>query len=370
MNCEEAAEFVSALCDGERIPRAAAEHVGECAVCGARLKDYLAMGVELRRVASLESMEFVSTRTWEKKQQVGSNWWAKGWETMRIPKLAFAMLLVAVVVLGSGVVVMKVGARTQGPVLMLMARPAVGEPVRCALSTVDKNSSFCAVLNPGQSMYAIRVIALDGGRIQLGVRAQFISAVPAPGTWVASLQDVYALPERYYSFEPGQSLQVDVPGTGQMTVTGELMDHMPSLISARDDLDPQQGELRVVSPVLVRGKKVVLDLEGLVATLKENDSKNTGIAMYAPGEGRWILSLTPVRGAVPGRNHLSRVSFTMNGEAYTFLMAAPAARGETIWVAHEPDYKPSREKDGAGEDQRFGGPTLLDQMLVKAPPTN
>ncbi len=65
MKCEEAAEFVSALCDGEKIPRAAAEHVGECDVCATRLTEYAEMGAELRRVASLESTE-TSPLTWAK----------------------------------------------------------------------------------------------------------------------------------------------------------------------------------------------------------------------------------------------------------------------------------------------------------------
>ena len=41
MICTEAAEFVSALCDGEIIPPSAAEHIGGCSSCKARLSDYL-----------------------------------------------------------------------------------------------------------------------------------------------------------------------------------------------------------------------------------------------------------------------------------------------------------------------------------------
>ncbi len=66
MTCEEAAEFVSALCDYETIPQAAAGHIGACASCQARLKEYIEIGVELRRVASLESLEEARPRAWEK----------------------------------------------------------------------------------------------------------------------------------------------------------------------------------------------------------------------------------------------------------------------------------------------------------------
>jgi hypothetical protein len=57
MNCGEAAEFVSTFCDGETIPRAAAEHIGECKACHAQLREYAEIGAELRRVASLRPME-------------------------------------------------------------------------------------------------------------------------------------------------------------------------------------------------------------------------------------------------------------------------------------------------------------------------
>jgi len=365
MKCEEAAEFVSALCDGERISQAAAEHVGACEVCGARLKDYLEMGVELRRMASLESLAVARARTCEREHRIAWRWWTKGWETMRIPKLAFALLLVAAVVLGSGLAIMKAGAHTQGPVLMLTARPAVGNPVRCALSTVDKNAAFCAHLDPGQHIYAFRIISVDGDRIELGVRAQFASAVETPGMHTTTLQDVYDLPEVRYWFEPGEKLGVDVPGSGQMTVTGELMDHMPSLISANSELDPKQGELRVVSPVLIRDQRVVFDFEGFSGTVTEKDK---GVAIYTPNEGRWLLSLSPLEGAVPGRNWLSRISFEMNRKPYAFLMAAPVARNETIWVLHEPEYRPSRESPGARDDESFAGPEFLGHLLVKVPP--
>jgi len=43
MRCDEAAEFVSALCDDEVVPRAAAEHMRTCAFCQARLQEYMEM---------------------------------------------------------------------------------------------------------------------------------------------------------------------------------------------------------------------------------------------------------------------------------------------------------------------------------------
>jgi signal transduction histidine kinase len=72
MKCEEAAEFVSALCDAVSIPPEAAEHIGTCETCQARLKEYGEIGMALRRVASLESPEEVRARSWETRQ--GQTW--------------------------------------------------------------------------------------------------------------------------------------------------------------------------------------------------------------------------------------------------------------------------------------------------------
>jgi len=72
MRCDEAAEFVSARCDGEVIPQTAAEHLETCALCHALLEEYMEMGAELRRAASLEIEQGVSPRIWTKPQRTSS----------------------------------------------------------------------------------------------------------------------------------------------------------------------------------------------------------------------------------------------------------------------------------------------------------
>src|ERR1700723_2473721 len=72
MRCDEVAEFVSARCDGEMIPQTAAEHMGTCAHCQALLVEYIEMGSELRRTASLEIEESVSPLIWTKPQGTSS----------------------------------------------------------------------------------------------------------------------------------------------------------------------------------------------------------------------------------------------------------------------------------------------------------
>ena len=135
MKCDNAAEFVSALCDGEVIPRDAAEHIGGCAACQERLRDYLAIGVELRRVASLESAEGVPARDWSKPQSRVSRWWQKGWGTMRIPRLAFASMFLVIMGLAASLLVVKVGAHSEGTVVLLSTSGPSGPLYDCPLST-------------------------------------------------------------------------------------------------------------------------------------------------------------------------------------------------------------------------------------------
>lgn len=94
--------------------------------------------------------------------------------------------------------------------------------------------------------------------------------------------------------------------------------------------------------------------------------RDKGVEIYTPSEGRWLLSLFPIEGAVQGHHRLSRISFEMNGKPYAFLMAAPVARSETVWVLHQSDYRPTRESP----DQSFAGPVFLGDLLVKDPPKN
>lgn len=340
MKCTEAVEFISALCDGETIPRAAAEHIGQCEVCRACLKEYAEIGAELRRAASLEPMGEARVRNWEKAERTVPSWWSKGWEAMRIPRLVFASLLVVIVVLGSSLAILKARAPTQGTVaLILTAKTADGRTARCALSLDGRNSAGCTWITFDRA-YGFRIVATNGDRVELGVRTGTTAELTS-GTGILRRKEFEKLPAKQYWFQPGEELEVDVPGAGTMLVTGEIMDHIPALaLSPSEQKDPKPGELRFVSPVLLRGDEMVSDLPGTTVIVTE---KHHGIDLYAPGEGLFHISLWPLQGAVEGRITLSRVSFQLDGQSYTFLLAAPVARGGHIWILRDASYKPSGE---------------------------
>ncbi len=374
MRCEEAEEFVSALCDGERIPRAAAEHVGVCEVCATRLTEYSEMGAELRRVASLESTE-PTPLTWAKQHRTKSSWWEKGWETMRIPRIAFAVLLIGIAVLGSRLAVLSVRAQSQGSVVMLTVKSEDGHSVLCPLLSQQQPPASCqgiALVKSGYVPYKLTLLSQAGDRVKLGLRTKEIFvAFTDSDPYASSTMGIENQPESEYWFQPGKELRIDTPGAGQIVLTGEFMDHMPSIIlhdREIGEMDPKAGELRVVSPVLVRNKGIVRDYAGLSSSVFEAD--HDVVYFYRQGEGLWVLSQSPLEGAVRGHVTLSRISFEMDGASYEFLMGAPVSRSETVWVLHLPDYKPAGVFSGIPDFQGFSGTGSLSILFSQAPATN
>ncbi|HEY6182816.1 MAG TPA: hypothetical protein VIW67_11245 [Terriglobales bacterium] len=331
MKCEEIQEYLSALCDGERIPSEAAEHIGSCEACRARMNEYLKIGVELRRLASVELTEEVQSGAWQQAHRRTSTLWEKGWETMRIPRFAFALLLISIVALSSGMLMSKARAQGKGTVLMLTFKLPDGTVNRCALSLVDEKNNVCEFVS-SRFLLGLKALSHSDDQVELGVGAKYM---PAAATRTISSEDIQKIEEQQYWFRPGENLEIDVPGWGKMTLAGELTDHMPPFpMIPGVQMDPKPDTLQIISPLLLQDKKVLLDLEGAMST----DMK--AIQIYSPGKGRWILSLSLLTGAVEARVNLNRVSFEENGHSYTLLMGAPVTRSEQhVWVLHEPTYQ-------------------------------
>jgi hypothetical protein len=89
-----------------------------------------------------------------------------------------------------------------------------------------------------------------------------------------------------------------------------------------------------------KNKTVVGDLDGATATA---DKLGQAIVVYIRDEGLFILSLTPVEGAVKADVKPSRISFADGAHAYTFITGAPVTRDGHIWVLHNAGFKLSQE---------------------------
>ncbi len=337
MTCNEAAEFVSALCDGETIPREAAEHIGVCKACQSLLTEYLEMGVELRRVASLAAHEPVRPLSLKRKRGAIPALWRQGWETMRVPRFAFAILLVGIAALGLSLALAKVHAHSEGNVVLLTVEENHVRSHPCPLSTVDRKNSECGWedgIDSGYLSYSIRLLSKEDDRVRLGVRAEFHS-----GDHVSSPvgKDVA---EKQYSFEPGETLWIDVAGFGPLTVTGEWMDYMPYFgeLDLEHNLEPGPDELRFISPVLLKAKEVIYDFGGMSVSAYQKDDLAW---FYVPGDGLYELSLSPLAGAVEGHAENNRITFQIDGQRYVLLTGAPIARSKQVWILHTAHVRPA-----------------------------
>ncbi|MGD0228390.1 MAG: hypothetical protein ABSF71_39310 [Terriglobia bacterium] len=340
MICDDAAEYISALCDGQTIPPPAAQHIATCPDCQARLSDYLAMGVELRRAASLGLADAVPSRVWTKPQNRFATWWQKGWGTIRIPRVAFAGLIVGILILASVLAVNRARAQNTGTVVLLTVAGPNLPPSDCPISTEDKDQSPYWSWKIGAQPVAlkIRLLARDGGRVLLAIRTRVyhpgenMGALTRDADPVARLQEVW--------FEPGESLKVDVPEVGTITLKGEWIDHMPIL----GKLDPGPTELRFGSPLLLKDQRVIGDLSSVLDGMFSQDQQDWAMVFIIPGEGRFLVSLLPMKGAVEAHVDLGRISFEEGGHSWELVNGVPVCRADHVWVLHQPDLKAMGKK--------------------------
>ena len=326
------------------------------------------MGAELRCAASLACVERVKAAEWPREKKGRANWWKKGAEAMRIPRFVFVLMLLVIVGLSSGLVVVRARPNAQGPVLLVtltLKSPNADLKFRCALLTDGnpRGESCAGFLGPdgGHLKVGMRFVQKDGERFRLGLRTQFVRAV-MPGSVTMSLDDLKKLPEKLYELEPGEKLEIEIDGLGRAEMTGELLDHMPVLYASQEALDPAQDELRIVSPLLLRGKEVVFDMEGGSAL---GIGKGGALSIYTPSTGRFILSLEAFEGAVQGQAKQSRVDFELNGQRYHLLSGAPITRAEVVWVQLDRGFKPSTFAPGARDDRGPIGWAKLTYLLGK-----
>lgn len=359
MICIEVAEFVSALCDGEIIPPAAAEHIGACTACQALLRDYLDLGAELRRTASLEQSAPVPARAWTRPSNPLTAFLQKGKGTMRIPRLAFAAMIAGIVILASTLAVVKVGARATGTVVLLNTAGPDGPLWDCPLSTLDTKPAcdWYGKIGSQYLAYRVRLLSRDGGRVQLEIRTRTYSRGEDLSAFTHDTDPAAKVREAW--FEPGQPLKVAVTDVGALTLTGEWMDHMPILMGSQgQDISPGPNELRFGRPLLLKDKVVVGDLAGVIGGIYSTDTLDRASAFYIPGQGRFLISLLPMKGAVEARVAFSRISFEDGGHSWELVNGIPVCRADHIWVLHQPDFK----RNAAGEDGdhvSFGNPKLV-----------
>jgi hypothetical protein len=344
VNCEQVEEYISALCDGEKIPRDAAGHLGTCQKCQLELSEYSSIGVELRRLASMEDAGSCIQAEWARemrKKQI--SWWEKGLMTMKIPRLAFGVMLIAIIALSGDLVLLRARAgATGGRFVELKYKLSPTDKDICVMradgSQKDNLCNFVHHGHQGVLLMNTRVMANFTDHVQVAIRAKYIPG--ADDIEVNYNETLFKdIPENVLSLVGGEKQEIQVAGLGPMEVEGEYLDHIPPLVyRPQETLDPNPREFRVVAPVLVRDNQVVAKADG---SSIETGSADATLMLYIPGEGRYLVSVIPFEGAVEGAVHLGQIAFALEKHDYLLLTSMPITVSEHVWVKHEPDFKPS-----------------------------
>jgi hypothetical protein len=367
VNCELAEEYISALCDGQKIPHVAAEHIGLCQRCQSELSEYATMGAELRRLASMHETVPTALVDW-KQGTVRTDWWQKGLETMKIPRLAFGAMLIAIIALSSGLVMVRARAGVAAARFLELEYklPPKGTPHICVMradgSQKDNLCNFVSHGREGVFLMNTRVIANSGDRAQLAIRAKY---VPGDGDRQVDYSEALFkdVPENLLAVEPGDKQEIQVEGLGAVEVEEKYLDQIPPLVYLpQETLDPNPKEFRIVAPVLVRDNEVIVN--GGVGSSIDSGSSDATLMFYAPGEGRYLVSVIPFDGAVEGTVHLGQVTFSLEGHDYLLLTSMPITVSEHVWVKHERDFKPS-ERMVRPSDARDDRPMFVVRSLKK-----
>lgn len=265
---------------------------------------------------------------------------------MRIPRFAFALMMIAIFALSGGLALVKARSQASGPVLLLSFKVPQGDKAwDCALRT-DRGTDSCAFFGgnlPGELAVSARFIRKEGENVQLGIKTHFTpsAAMHRPYTHAFELKMFDEIPEQEYWIDPDRKLNVAVADIGTMEISGQFLDHMPVMASnPRETLDPGEAEFRILSPVLIRDKQVLVNMSGASATPDERDS---GVTLYIPGEGLFVFSPVPFEEGAEAvvRNGSNQVEFTAGGKPYVLVTGAPITRGDHVWVQHLPNWRPS-----------------------------
>ena len=164
---------------------------------------------------------------------------------MRIPIFAFALMLGLIVVLSSGLVLVR--ARAGGgtePVLVVTLKiparanfPPEARIVRCSfLTNGNPRANVCGHGGGTSAFFGanIRFVTKEGERSQLGIKARYENHPPPNGTDLQrALEDV---PEEMIWIEPGSKHRMPIPG---VDITYALS---PSCLLSQNDLEDTSWE--------------------------------------------------------------------------------------------------------------------------------
>jgi hypothetical protein len=368
MNCAEAAECVSALFDGEPISRETAEHLSDCEECRARLNEYAEMGAELRDLASAGASQATPEGRWKLAEPAAANNWLRKWRgSMRIPRFAFALMLVALFVLSLSAGLSLTRAKETYRWFQYEIR---GRDDKMIMSgAVPPNGEGNPYYDAGAGMrypdgmvwFKVRMMERVGDAERIGVRAWWVPKGENRGE-----ERQVNMPERELLYSPTDDLKIPVKGYGNLEIMGQFTSTLPETVGR--GLYPEWGIFRIDPPVLlVRGR----DLLGRFDSGGGELSLGTNYFAYGQqDEGWYLFSAKPIEGAVEATLTMNHIEFTLEGKQYSLFAGNPIVFGRTsLWVKHYASIKdadPTSPGDGwQGSEPRLAFGELQNLAVEK-----
>ena len=355
MNCAEAAECVSALFDGEPMPREAAAHLSDCEECRRRVNQYAEMGAELRCVASVAVPRIIPDGRWRLAEPAAAGNWLRKWrETMRIPRFAFALMVLTLLALSTGLFLSRAKETPRWFAYELSGRDGKmitggAVPINRAGDPYYDNEAGMNYAD-GTVWFHLRMLGQIGETERIGARTLWLP-VGERDKW----ERVRGMPEREFLYSPGEELKIPVEGYGNLEIKGQFESTVPEVVQR--GLYPEDGKFRISPPVvLIREKEMLMkgDMGGGQLSIDKS--------YFAYGDqdhGWYLFSAKPIAGAVEGTLTMNQIEFKLDDRHYFLFTGDPILFGKAkIWVKHFPsiqDFDPTSPRmDWAAEN----GPAL------------
>jgi hypothetical protein len=327
MECSEIRPFISAVHDGEIVPKAAADHIGTCETCSQRLRDYAEIGANLRLQASLAS-ESDPKPLWASPPARSRRAHWKHLLTGRVlmPRFALGLGLLVILALSSGLGVIWAGHGEQFQ--FQINSPGNSGSMGGSFDVGDVGTvQLGAPASHGFWVAKFKLLGVENGVVRLDVQNHNFESEPK----TTQLRQAFASAAHHvYEYVPGQTLDIPVEGGDTLTLVGTLLEKQPETNGPKLVSD----EVRINRPVLFREGKLVAE----VTAGASSHAENSAVAILIPKEGRYFLMLNPTEGAVPGETYFGQVRFQLAGKNYLLASATAITGGSQprkIWVYHD-----------------------------------
>jgi hypothetical protein len=332
MECQQTQPFVSAIHDGQAIPRAAAEHIRACAVCSQRLKDYGEIGAQLRLMASLASESEPKPLSVSPPARA----WRARWKhilTGRVlmPRFALGLGVLVILALSAklGVIWAGRGESFQFQVTSPGSSGSLGGELEVG---ADGDVQLGGLAPSGFWVAKFKLLGVEKGVVRLDVQNHNFEAEPK----TAEVRQAMATAAHHvYEYVPGQTLEIPVEDGDTLTLVGKLAEKQPEINTPK----LASNDIEINRPVLFRDGKLVADAGGMIATASTpSHAEESAVAILIPKEGRYFFMLNPMEGAVQGEAYFGQLRFQLAGKDYLLASATAITGGEQprrIWIYHD-----------------------------------